>query len=133
MRLVMLGVLVFDAVLLAVVELLYLPLRAGGWPLPVSILAAIVTTPLLVRAAAHLGASVLAAGAPLAAWVVTVLVFGTAGPGGDMLLLADVRSLLLLGGGMFPAAFVLGRVLHRGVVSDVRGHGTGDHSQGGSQ
>lgn len=137
MRLVMLGVLAFDAVLLAVVELLYLPLRAGGWPLPVSILAAIVTTPLLVRAAADLGAGGLAAGAPLAAWVVTVLVFGTAGPGGDMLLPADPRSLLLLGGGMFPAAFVLGRTLHRGVVSGAAGlrrvAATNRHSQGGSQ
>lgn len=112
MRLVMLGVIVFDAVLLAVVELLFLPLRVGGWPVPVSVLVAIVSTPWLVRTAAELIGGGLAASAPLAAWVATVLVFGTAGPGGDVLLPSDWRSLLLLAGGMFPAAVVLGRSLH---------------------
>lgn len=133
MRPVMLGVLVVDAVLLAVVELLFLPLRVGGWPVPVSILLALVTTPWLVRAASDLVGGGLAAGTPLAVWVATVLVFGTAGPGGDVLLPADLRSLLLLGGGMFPAAVVLGRSLHRGVVSGVASPGSHSHSRGGSQ
>lgn len=113
MRLVILGVLVFDAVLLAMMELLYLPLRVSGWPVPVSILVAIVTTAWLIRAAAELVGGGLAASAPLVAWVATVLVFGTAGPGGDVLLPSDWRSLLLLAGGMFPAAVVLGRSLRR--------------------
>ncbi len=133
MRLVMLGVLVFDAVLLAVVELLFLPLRVGGWPVPVSILVAVVTTPWLVRSAAHQVGGGLSAAAPLAAWVTTVLVFGTAGPGGDVLLPADLRSLLLLTGGMFPAAFVLGRTLHRKVVSGDASPSSHHHSRGGSQ
>lgn len=130
MRGVMLGVLVFDAVVLAVVELLFLPLRVGGWPVPISILVAIVTTPWLVRAAVEQVGGGLAAATPLLAWVVTVLVFGTAGPGGDVLLPADPRSLLLLGGGMFPAAFVLGRALNRQIVADPN---PADHSRGGAQ
>jgi len=34
-----------------------------------------------------------------------------AGPGGDVLLPADWRSLVLLSGGMFPGAVALGRAL----------------------
>lgn len=120
MRLAMLSVLVFDAVLLAVVELLFLPLRVGGWPLPVSILVAAVTTPRLVRAASELGGTGLAAVTPLAAWLATVLVFGTAGPGGDVLLPADWRSLVLLAGGMFPGAAALGRALRLADPDDPR-------------
>jgi hypothetical protein len=111
MRLVLLGVLVLDALLLAVVELLFLPLRVGGWPFPVSALVALVTTPWLVRATARQVEGGPVAGAPLAAWLVTVLVFGTAGPGGDVLLPADWRSLLLLASGTFPAAVAVGRSL----------------------
>jgi len=43
--------------------------------------------------------------------VVGVLVLGVAGPGGDVLLPADWRSLVLLSGGMFPGAVALGRSL----------------------
>jgi hypothetical protein len=44
-------------------------------------------------------------------WVLGVLVLGMAGPGGDILLPADWRSLVLLGAGMFPGAVALGRSL----------------------
>ncbi len=102
-------VLVFDAVALAAVELLYLPLWAGGVPLPATILLAVVSTPWLVRSAAELGGPRWVAALPLVAWVLALGVFGVAGPGGDVLLPVDWRSVLLLGGGMFPAAVVLGR------------------------
>jgi hypothetical protein len=102
-------VLVFDAVTLAMVELLYLPLRVGAVPLPITIVLAAVSTPWLVRSAAELGGHRWVAAAPLVTWVLTLGVFGIAGPGGDVLLPADWRSALLLCGGMFPAAVVLGR------------------------
>jgi hypothetical protein len=44
-------------------------------------------------------------------WLVALGVLGVAGPGGDVLLPADWRSALLLAGGLFPAAVVLGREL----------------------
>jgi len=100
-----------DAVLLAAVELLYLPLRIGAVPVPITILLAAVTTPWLVRSAARLGGGGVVAASPLVMWVVGVLVLGVAGPGGDVLLPADWRSLVLLGGGMFPGAVALGRAL----------------------
>jgi hypothetical protein len=109
----LLALLVADAVLLAVLELFFLPLRLaperGGWMVPLSIAAAAVSTPLLVRSAARLDSRMLVAGAPLAAWLATILLLGVAGPGGDVVLPADFRSLLLLFAGVVPAGVVLGR------------------------
>ena len=104
-------VLVFDAVALAAVELAYLPLRVGAVPLPITILLAAVSTPWLVRRAAELGGPPSVAAVPLVVWLLALGVLGVAGPGGDVLLPADWRSALLLAGGLFPAAVVLGREL----------------------
>ncbi len=114
-------VLILDAVVLAAVELLYLPLRVGGVPVPVTILLAVVSTPWLVRSAADLGGPRWVAAVPLVVWLFALGVFGVAGPGGDVLLPADWRSMLLLGGGLFPAALVLGRELARPVSGGVGG------------
>jgi hypothetical protein len=48
---------------------------------------------------------------PLVVWLLVLGVLGVGGPGGDVLLAADWRSMLLLAGGIFPAAVVLGRVM----------------------
>lgn len=108
-----LSALVFIAVLLAALELLFLPLRVAGVPLPLTILLAALTTPWLVHSAAALGGPPGLAAAPLVAWVTAVLVFGVAGPGGDVLLPAEWRSLVLLGAGIFPSSVLLGRALAR--------------------
>jgi hypothetical protein len=118
-------VLVFDAVALAAVELLYLPLYlplgSGAVPVPVTILLAVVSTRWLVRSAAELGGPRSVAAVPLVVWLLALGVLGVAGPGGDVLLPADWRSLLLLGGGLFPAAVVLGRALGRSSSDGVGG------------
>lgn len=115
-----LAVLVLDAVVLAVVELLFLPLRfdgsllpytLGGSPVPASALVAALTTPWLVRVAGTLSPKLMVAAAPLLAWILTVAVFGMFGPGGDLVLVADWRSLLLFACGALPAAMMLGKVL----------------------
>lgn len=117
-----LALLSLDAVLLAVLELFYLPLRLpaayGGWMLPVSVLVAAVSTPLLVGTAARLGRRVLVAAAPLTAWVLTIGVLGLAGPGGDSMLPADSRSLLLLAAGMLPSGLLIGRLTARDVEGE---------------
>ncbi|MGH3769492.1 MAG: hypothetical protein ACRDTX_30830 [Pseudonocardiaceae bacterium] len=110
---IILVVLVFDAAALAVVELFYLPLRVGAAPFPITIGLAVVSTPWLVRSAAELGGHRTMAMIPLVVWVLVLGVVGVGGPGGDVLLAADWRSTLLLGGGIFPAAVVLGRVMAR--------------------
>jgi hypothetical protein len=115
-----LAVLVVDAVVLAVVELLFVPLRLdgyllpnalGGLPLPLTALVAALTTPWLVRVAGTLSPKLLVAAAPLIAWILAVAVFGMFGPGGDLVLIADWRSLLLFACGALPSAVVLGKVL----------------------
>jgi hypothetical protein len=116
----MLAVLVVDAVVLAMVELLFLPLSfdgyllphtLGGLPVPASALVAALTTPWLVSVAGRLSPRLLIAAAPLLAWILTVAVFGMFGPGGDIVLIADWRSMLLFACGALPSAVVLGRVL----------------------
>ncbi|MDQ2881093.1 MAG: hypothetical protein M3Y48_07545 [Actinomycetota bacterium] len=106
-------VLVFDAFALAAVELLYLPLRVGTVPLPITILLAALSTPWLVRSAAELGGPRLVAAIPLVVWVLTLGVLGLGGPGGDVLLPDGWRPALLLAAGLFPAAFLLGREFAR--------------------
>jgi hypothetical protein len=115
--------LLIDAVLLALLELFFLPLRLDGRVLPalgdtaapVTVLLAVATTPWLVRQAARTVRPSLAF-MPLLAWVVALLLFGFYEPGqyGAIVLVADWRGLLLLAGGALPAAVVLGRALGRG-------------------
>jgi hypothetical protein len=120
-RWLLFALLVVAAVESAVVELFFLPLRfdglllpeLGGGPFPVTAALAAVGTPLLVRAAARLAPRLVVAGAPLGAWLATVLVFGFFGPGGDAVLVGDWRALLLLAGGALPAAVVLGGEMGR--------------------
>lgn len=115
----LLVVLMLDAIVLAVVELLFLPLAFDGFllpdlhgfPLPLMPLLAAVSTPWLVASAGHLSPRLAVAAAPLLAWIVAIAWFGMFGPGGDVLLTADWRALALFAGGALPAAVVLGRVL----------------------
>jgi hypothetical protein len=115
-----LAVLVVDAAVLAVLELLFLPLRfdgyllpeaLGGLPVPASAVVAALTTPWLVSVAGRLTSKLLVAAAPLITWILVVAVFGMFGPGGDLVLISDWRSLLLFACGALPSAIVLGRVL----------------------
>lgn len=128
---VLLVLLVVDAFLLATLELFYLPLRLDGVllprmgdvPVPVTVLVAAVTTPLLVTQTArlvHPRAAVL----PLVVWIATLVALGVFGPGGDRVLLPDWRALLLLAGGALPAALVLGGALGRRPAG-TRGAGRG--------
>lgn len=112
------ALLLLDSVVLAVIELLFLPLRfdgyllpdLGGFPLPITVLLAAVTTPLLVSVASKLTPRLSLAAAPLLVWILALGVFGLAGPGGDLVLIQDWRSLLLLAAGALPAAMTLGGV-----------------------
>jgi hypothetical protein len=114
----LLALLLLDTVLLATLELFFLPLRMDGTllpklgavPVPLTVAVAVFTTPLLVRQAGLL-VHPRAAFAPLLVWIVTVLVLGLFGPGGDVVLIQDWRALLLIAGGALPAAMALGGAL----------------------
>ncbi|RSD13383.1 hypothetical protein [Amycolatopsis eburnea] len=111
----------FDTVLLALLELFFLPLRIGVVPLPVTVLVGAVTTPWLVSTAGKLVRPALS-WVPLAVWVLVVFGVGMLGPGGDLVLIQDWRALLLLGASALPGALVLGGGLGRAVG---RGAGRG--------
>lgn len=129
---VVLAVLVLDAVLLAVVELFFLPLRfdgvvlpdLGSWPFPITVVLAAVTTPLLVRSASRLMPRLFFAGLPGFAWLVVTLWLIVGGPDGGFGVYPDWRVLALLAAGTLPTAVVLGSALgraQRAALSDVRG------------
>jgi hypothetical protein len=111
-----------DAVILAVLEVFFLPLRLDGWllpklggvPVPVTALIAAVATPWLVLTAARISPRAWVATSPLLIWLAALLGLWLNTPGGVTVLLPDWRSLLLLGAGGMPAAVALGRVLGRG-------------------
>lgn len=118
----MFGFLLLDAVLLAVVELLFLPSYVGSVQFPITAAVAAVTTPLLVSEAGRLSPRRSVAGAPLMVWFVTLFAFGVLGPGGDVLLLGnDWRTLLLIGAGTLPSAMMLGMVLAREGAKNANG------------
>lgn len=106
--------LLLDAVVLAVLELLFLPIHLGAVPFPITAAVAVVTTPLLVDSAGRLSPRRRIAAAPLLLWFAALLVFGALGPGGDVVMLGnDWRTLLLVGGGALPSAMMLGIVMAR--------------------
>ncbi|MEU9690062.1 hypothetical protein [Amycolatopsis japonica] len=111
----LLALLTFDAFLLGLLELFFLPLRLDGIvlpklgdaPIPVTVVLAVITTPLLVRTTAKVVRPTFSV-IPLLVWVLVVLGMGMAGPGGDLVLIQDWRALLLIGGGALPGALALG-------------------------
>jgi hypothetical protein len=101
---------------LALVEVFWLPLRVGGVPVPVSVLAAVTGNLLLVAAARRLSGSRLVAVLPAVTWLGVAVAGAMRRPEGDLLItggdaatqLVNLAFLLL---GVLAAAFAVGRVL----------------------
>lgn len=117
--------LLVEALVLAVLELFYLPLRfdgtllpqvGGDWPFPIAVVVAILTTPLLVLWASDLQRGLLVSSSPLLVWLLALIVLGLFGPGGDVMLPNDWRSLALLAGGALPGAIAVGTSMGRNYV-----------------
>jgi hypothetical protein len=117
--------LLVEALVLAVLELFYLPLRFDGtllpqvgadWPFPIAVVVAILTTPLLVLWASDLQRGLLVSSSPLLVWLLALIILGLFGPGGDVMLPNDWRSLALLAGGALPGAIAVGTSMGRNYV-----------------
>ncbi|SDD00614.1 hypothetical protein [Actinokineospora iranica] len=119
------GWLLVVSAVLALFEVLFLPLRLdgrvlpdlGGIPFPITIVVAALTLPWLVVRAGRIKRRAVVAGGPLFVWLATLLAFLVVVPGGDMIILADWRTLLLLAGGAFPATIKIGDVLAQSVLA----------------
>ncbi|WP_342749750.1 hypothetical protein [Umezawaea tangerina] len=120
-----LPMLLVEALVLAVLELFYLPLRFDGtllpqvgadWPFPIAVVVAVLTTPLLVLWASDLQRGLLVSSSPLLVWLTALVVLGLFGPGGDVMLPNDWRSLALLAGGALPGAIAVGASMGRNYV-----------------
>jgi hypothetical protein len=111
---------------LAVVEVFWLPLRAGSVPLPVSVLAAVAGNLLLVSSAHRRSRSRVVAVLPAVVWLVVAVAASMRRPEGDLLLTGGGVSggvnlaFLLLG--VVSAALAVGRVL--GGPRRAAGNGT---------
>ena len=101
---------------LALVEVLWLPLRVGGVPVPVSLAAAVFGNLLLVGAARRLSGSRLVAVLPALVWLGVALAAASRRPEGDLLLpggdtVTQLTNLGFLLVGVVAAAFAVGRAL----------------------
>jgi hypothetical protein len=99
------------AVWFAVVEVLWLPLRIGGFPVPLSIPVAMAVNLLLVTWTHRLTGSRVAAVLPALMWLVVVLPAGQQRPEGDVLLAGGPRGLAFLLFGVLGASLAVGRVV----------------------
>ncbi|SCX38161.1 hypothetical protein SAMN03159343_0320 [Klenkia marina] len=118
---------VLVAAWLAVVEVLWLPLRIGPVPVPVSVLAAAVGNLLLVTWAHRLSGSRVVGVLPALVWVVVAVGASVRRPEGDLLITGQTVPAQLVGlgfllVGVLFGAFAVGRVLSRPVPA---GSGSG--------
>lgn len=113
---VILGVLIFDGFLCAVLSVIFLPSYLGTTPFPVSILVASVFNLGLVIAARTVTTTGKAA-LPLAGWIAGFLFCMVGGPGGDVLVLSSPLTFLLLVGALAPAIVYLFRVASKALAS----------------
>ncbi|RVW06126.1 hypothetical protein EF834_01295 [Rhodococcus spongiicola] len=105
-----LALLTLDGFLCAVLTVLFLPAYIGTAPFPVSILVGAAVNLLLVIGARQFTDRVLVAAAPLLGWLFGFAVCTIGGPGGDVLVFEDWRTLLLFVGAVLPAGVYLFRV-----------------------
>lgn len=116
---VVLTLLGIDGVLCAIAAALFLPLRVGSVPFPVSALIAGVVNAALVWAALHWTSSPRMAALPLWTWLLTVALMTLGGPGDDIVFggtgLMGYAVLLLIVLGCLPPAAVLRAHIKRGL------------------
>lgn len=114
-----LTLLAIDGVLCAIAAALFLPLRLGSIPFPISALIAGLVNAALVWAALHWTSSPRLAALPLWTWLLTVALMTLGGPGDDIIFggvgVMEYAALLLIALGTLPPAAVLWWRVNRGL------------------
>ncbi|WP_280482435.1 hypothetical protein [Nocardia cyriacigeorgica] len=94
--------LVVDAVITLILEVLYLPLYLGSVAFPIAAPLAGVINVLLVLGARTVSPRPIVMLIPIVAWTLSFLAAASSGPGGDVPLGSDARTLLLMLFGLAP-------------------------------
>lgn len=115
-----LALLTFDGFLCAVLSVLFLPAYIGATPFPVTVLVSAVVNLLLVLGARKFTDRALLAALPLVGWLVGFGLCAAAGPGGDVLVFEDWRTLLLFVAALLPAGVYLFRVRLESLVAAAK-------------
>ncbi|WP_062973278.1 hypothetical protein [Nocardia flavorosea] len=101
------AVLVIDAVIALVLEVLYLPLYIGTVPVPITAILAGPVNLALVWAVATVSTRLSILFLPVGAWLAAFLIAASRGPGGDYPLRSDLPTLLLfLSGAVVPLVYM---------------------------
>ncbi|GAB2658975.1 hypothetical protein ABI214_06125 [Prescottella soli] len=116
-----LALLTFDGFLCAVLSVLFLPAYIGTTPFPVTILVAAVVNLLLVLGARKFAVGALGAALPLFGWLFGFGVCMIGGPGGDVLVFQDWRTLLLFVAALMPAGLYLFRLRLESLIAKAQG------------
>ncbi|QBJ98821.1 hypothetical protein ERC79_18800 [Rhodococcus sp. ABRD24] len=116
-----LALLAFDGFLCAVLSVLFLPAYFGTMPFPISILVAAVVNLLLVLGARKFTDRAILTALPIFGWLLGFLVCVLGGPGGDLLVFSDWRTLLLFVAAVLPAGVYLFRVQLESMVVRAQG------------
>lgn len=127
------------ATVCAVVEVLYLPLRAGQLPLPLSVLAAAFLNMTLTRTMYDVAGSILAALLPGVVWLAVIARASIARPEGDLLITGGgsstvlaVLNLAFLVVGAVALAYAVGTLRRRpGTRWSRVGQASGRHNRPG--
>ncbi|MFI5719913.1 hypothetical protein [Nocardia sp. NPDC051750] len=104
---VIIAVLMLDAVIALILEVLYLPLYIGAVALPITALLAGPVNLALVWAVATVNTRLSVLFLPVGAWLAAFLIAASRGPGGDYPLRSDLPTLLLfLCGAVVPLVYM---------------------------
>lgn len=114
------ALLVISGGLCAVMSVFYLGIYIGGVPFPITILLAAVLNLALVIAVRTEIASFGLAALPLVAWGIGFLLCLAGGPGGDQVVVADWRLLLLPVAALAPAGMYLFSARIKEITRSVR-------------
>lgn len=104
---IVIGVLILDAAITLALEVLYLPLYLGGTAFPIAVLCAGVVNIALVHGAGVISPRPAVMFLPMAAWLLCFLIAAGSGPGGDVPLGSNLRTLLLFLCGVVPPLLYL--------------------------
>jgi 4-amino-4-deoxy-L-arabinose transferase-like glycosyltransferase len=112
-------VLVFDGFLSGILSVFFLPAYLGSVQFPISALLGGIANVALILAARKVAERSIWVASPLIGWFAAVVLCMLGGPGGDVLLLADWRTMLLIIAGAGPAGVLLFMFRMRAITASV--------------